>query len=405
VSVPATDSDVPAQTLGYALLTAPSGANVNSSGLFTWTPSQAQAPSTNLIVLSVTDNGPPNLSATQSFSIVVNQGLVCTGLEGDVSGTNNSVSAQDWSVIGIFAAQLRTPTNECQFQHADCWGNDAQGQPLPCGDGCIDISDWTRAGLYAGQLTNIAPLVQVCGPTWFSCGNSPMGFAQSPGGDSGNGLAASPGRTLIVSNMTVAPGETNWLQIHLDAQGDENALQFSLSYETNLLTYVTNRIAETFVALRAVNTNNLSLGQIGFSCGLDSLEVLPPGLQVVVEVAFRATQTSEPISASVTVGDEPTRRKIVDYFGNTLPVEYQNGTVTITTGGGSVAFQAITLLGGGQVSLTLLGEPGSILDLEGSLDLSNWDLITTLTNVSGTVQYTDTVPAGSPQRFYRAVLR
>src|ERR1035437_1713327 len=69
----ATDSDTPAQTLTFNLLTAPTGAVLNAnSGIFTWRPAVAQANTTNLTTLKVTDSGTPPLSATQSFSIVVN---------------------------------------------------------------------------------------------------------------------------------------------------------------------------------------------------------------------------------------------------------------------------------------------------------------------------------------------
>jgi hypothetical protein len=51
---------------------APSGAAINAgSGLFTWTPNAAQAPSTNSISVRVTDNGVPPLSATRAFIVTV----------------------------------------------------------------------------------------------------------------------------------------------------------------------------------------------------------------------------------------------------------------------------------------------------------------------------------------------
>ena len=69
----ATDSDAPAQALTFNLLAAPAGAALNaSSGVFTWRPAVAQANTTNLTTLKVTDSGAPPLSATQSFTIVVN---------------------------------------------------------------------------------------------------------------------------------------------------------------------------------------------------------------------------------------------------------------------------------------------------------------------------------------------
>jgi GH43 family beta-xylosidase len=68
----ATDSDLPAQTLTYHLLAAPAGAWINSvTGTIGWRPATAQANSTNLFTVQVTDNGSPPMIATQSFSVVV----------------------------------------------------------------------------------------------------------------------------------------------------------------------------------------------------------------------------------------------------------------------------------------------------------------------------------------------
>ena len=68
----ATDTDLPPQTLTFTLGSgAPTGATITTNGLFTWTPTHAQSPSSNHIVVIVTDNGTPPLSATQSFTVTV----------------------------------------------------------------------------------------------------------------------------------------------------------------------------------------------------------------------------------------------------------------------------------------------------------------------------------------------
>ncbi len=70
----ATDADIPANVLSFELLSGPTGASLNSAnGVLTWTPSEEQGPSTNVIVVKVTDNGAPPLSATNSFTVVVNE--------------------------------------------------------------------------------------------------------------------------------------------------------------------------------------------------------------------------------------------------------------------------------------------------------------------------------------------
>lgn len=72
----ASDPDLPSQLLTFTLLNAPTNASlvtVNSTNaLFTWRPLISQAGSTNAIMVKVTDNGSPNLSATNSFTITVN---------------------------------------------------------------------------------------------------------------------------------------------------------------------------------------------------------------------------------------------------------------------------------------------------------------------------------------------
>jgi len=73
VNVTASDPNVPPQTLTYSLAEPSLGAQINpTNGLFTWRPAMAQAPSTNLFTIQVTDNGTPVLSATNSFWVTVN---------------------------------------------------------------------------------------------------------------------------------------------------------------------------------------------------------------------------------------------------------------------------------------------------------------------------------------------
>src|SRR5262249_7051543 len=68
----ATDTDAPAQTLTYSLDPgAPAGATIRATnGVFTWTPSRAQAHSTNTITVRVTDNGYPPLSDAKTFKVI-----------------------------------------------------------------------------------------------------------------------------------------------------------------------------------------------------------------------------------------------------------------------------------------------------------------------------------------------
>ena len=69
----ATDLVLPANILSYSLQSAPSNAVITANGIITWTPTEAQGPSTNIFTTVVSDNGVPPLSATNSFSVVVTE--------------------------------------------------------------------------------------------------------------------------------------------------------------------------------------------------------------------------------------------------------------------------------------------------------------------------------------------
>ena len=101
----ATDADLPAQILTFALEPgAPTGASIDeSTGAFNWTPTVAQAPSTNSITVRLTDNGSPALSVTQSFEIIVRlvaQPEIIPSIAGnEFRGTWNSQAEVTYRVI------------------------------------------------------------------------------------------------------------------------------------------------------------------------------------------------------------------------------------------------------------------------------------------------------------------
>ena len=91
----ATDGDLPAQQLTYSLASGPAGLTVSTNGLVAWKPTEAQGPSTNLVLIRVTDSGSPALSATNSVEIIVREvnlapEIVAVGPKALLPGT-------DWS--------------------------------------------------------------------------------------------------------------------------------------------------------------------------------------------------------------------------------------------------------------------------------------------------------------------
>ncbi|MBE7550870.1 MAG: tandem-95 repeat protein [Anaerolineales bacterium] len=73
----ASDSDIPANSLTFSLINAPSGATIDgSTGVFTWTPTKTGIYTTTVVV---SDNGTPVLTDSETITItVINRPPVCT---------------------------------------------------------------------------------------------------------------------------------------------------------------------------------------------------------------------------------------------------------------------------------------------------------------------------------------
>jgi hypothetical protein len=69
---------------------------------------------------------------------------------------------------------------------------------------------------------------------------------------------------------------------------------------------------------------------------------------------------------------------------------------------GSPSVLGVRVRGGdGRFRFTIASEPGLELDLESTEDFDTWTPVGSVTNTSGTIEFTDPTPAGLPRRFYR----
>ena len=288
VQLVAADGDLPPQNLNYSVVIGPSGASVDASGLFTWTPTLAQAGTSNSVVVSVADSGSPVLSAVRNFSVVVTSGSACLGYKGDVTGTNGRVTQADWVLVGRFYAQLSEPTNECQRSLADCGRKVTGGVTNWCGDGNMGLADWVQAGRYAAVLDDWIPMADCPPPSFAPAGLRPAADFQP----------AAALRTMIVTNVAIEQGQTGCVRILLDAFGDENAMGFSIAYDTNRLTLVSvGRGADA--AGTIINTNIRTRGFVGVGMTLPSGEVFPAALLQLVEICFTASTGTNAVSTPI----------------------------------------------------------------------------------------------------------
>ncbi|MFO1477561.1 MAG: Ig-like domain-containing protein, partial [Verrucomicrobiota bacterium] len=109
----ASDSDVPAKTLTYQLVNPPGGASIDSNGVITWTPSEAQGPGLYVLTTIVTDNSLPPLSATNSFQVTVNEINSAPVLP---LQTNHTVAELTPLVVTNTATDTDLPANTLNYQ-------------------------------------------------------------------------------------------------------------------------------------------------------------------------------------------------------------------------------------------------------------------------------------------------
>jgi uncharacterized repeat protein (TIGR01451 family) len=221
----ATDSDVPAETLTYSLSNAPAGASVDAgSGIFTWTPTEAQGPSTNAITVIVTDNGTPPLSTAQTFNVVVlesNEPPVLAPI------SDRAIHAGTTLTITNAATDPDIPTNTLTFSLGSGPGDAAINSTN-------GVFSWTPDSSFVNTTNTVTVVVTDYNPSavneqHLSASNSFAVFVAPPpsfsAGAVSNGVltitwSAIPGQTYRVQYNTNLAG-TNWADLPPDVTADD----------------------------------------------------------------------------------------------------------------------------------------------------------------------------------------
>ena len=107
----ANDSDIPTNLLNYSVSVSPlvTGVAISTNGIITWAPPEVAGPGIYTLTTIVTDNGSPALSATNSFTVAVNE--VNTPPQFILTPTNPPVAIGVSLVITNAATDADVPTN------------------------------------------------------------------------------------------------------------------------------------------------------------------------------------------------------------------------------------------------------------------------------------------------------
>src|SRR5439155_928217 len=110
-AVVATDPD--GNTLTFSLVSGPAGVSLNpTTGVLTWTPTESQGPSTNLITVKVSDNGVPALSDSKGFTVVVTEANSAPVL---TVPANQTIAELSTLVVTNTATDADLPANTLTF--------------------------------------------------------------------------------------------------------------------------------------------------------------------------------------------------------------------------------------------------------------------------------------------------
>ena len=139
-----------------------------------------------------------------------------------------------------------------------------------------------------------------------------------------------PPPQVRVFSANAVTGSVVTLPVVVVANGNENALSFSLSFDTTKLIYVGASLGAGAIGADLIpNTSLINSGKLGLSLALPPYTTLSEGTQQVVQVAFAVPLVSA-TSTTISFGDQPTFREVSDPQLNLVAANYSSGSVTIS---------------------------------------------------------------------------
>ncbi len=235
-----------------------------------------------------------------------NVSIAATAWEGDVSPRTNGdgfVAINDWLQEGRFVAGLDTANNGKEFQRADTAPRATQG------DGQITVADWVQVGRYAAGLD---ALETIGGPSAPNFTNSNVASG-----------------TRIISLTPLSQNQTtNSIGVQMTAQGNENAVGFSVAFDPVLVNSLSASLGSgASGAVMDVNTNQAASGSLGIALALTPGNNFAAGVQQLVQLSFTSLLYASNVAFAF--GDAPVVRQVADTNASILPVSFENATIPV----------------------------------------------------------------------------
>ncbi len=332
-------------------------------------------------VRRVTDLNGQTLSANYTNGAVT----IAAGYEGDVTprpSGNNSVTIADWVQTGRFAAGFDVAAVGSEFQRADT------SPRATLGNGAITISDWVQTGRYASGLDPVVPAGGPTGPAfaglrtgdcgqtgWMRIGGcNPSGPAESPfdfrNAQDGlinpqSAIRDLQSRVARITSVATQRGQQFTTFVELDAQGNENAFGFSVTFDPAQLNFVSAAAgADVTSPMFNANLMQAAQGRIGITLAVTPGTSISAGnSRKLVALTFSVPVNGTANSIQIGFGDQPIVREVVNANADVLTTTWNTGTVNIArpvasvsaasfAGGDLAAEQIVAAFGTGLATVT-----------------------------------------------------
>lgn len=138
------------------------------------------------------------------------------------------------------------------------------------------------------------------------------------------------GRVVRVVNVEALQGQTVNVPIELDAQGDENAVVFTINFDPAVLTAPTVTLGvDALTATQANDFSQAAIGVIGIGLQLPGGAVFSQGTKQIVNLSFTIPPATPFGVYPVTFGNQIYAPRVADAANVTLTTTFLNGEVRV----------------------------------------------------------------------------
>jgi hypothetical protein len=140
-----------------------------------------------------------------------------------------------------------------------------------------------------------------------------------------------PPAVLRVVDTPAAGGNFVTVPVQFVANGNENALGFSLNFDPSVLTFSQASLGSGISgAFFFPNISQVASGKVGFAIALSAGNAFAPGTQTLVNVTFAVAPVTNSQNTICLFADQPTTRQISDAQAIALAANYYSGNIAIS---------------------------------------------------------------------------